>query len=62
MRSAENPKLGTNRDDLMEGVLTYPQGEHTIIYRVKGGKVEIGRIFGPYINIEKRFSIENPFS
>jgi len=58
---SEYPKLGTVRDDLMRRVLTYPQGEHTILYRVTGEKIEIGRVFGPYMDIEKRFPVENPF-
>ena len=58
---ADNPNPGIPRDDLMEGVMSKQHEKHIIIYRRRGEDIEIGRIFGPGMNIELHFQRDNPF-
>lgn len=38
---AENPNIGKIRDDIKKGYLSYPEGKHTIFYRLNKNHIEI---------------------
>ena len=41
---ADFPGLGTHRDDLKRGVLTYPVGNYLVLYRRVDGGIEVIRV------------------
>lgn len=38
---AENPRLGSDRSDIDQRYLCFPEGEHLIFYRIDGDTIEI---------------------
>ena len=38
---AENPQLGKHRDEVREGLRSFPEGRHVIFYRIGTGTIEV---------------------
>jgi len=55
----DNPKLGTDRDELKEGYKSYFQGKHTIFYREVVAGIEIIGIPHQSEDIEQHFEIDH---
>ena len=53
---ANNPQLGTIRDEVKEGYRSFLEGEHTIFYRIVGKNIEIIGIPHQRMDIQKRLS------
>ena len=51
-RIAANPGLGTRRDEIREGHLSFLRNRHLIFYRVRKGHVEIVRVLHHRMDIE----------
>jgi toxin ParE1/3/4 len=52
------PSESKARDDLLEGCRFYRVQHHYLVYRVKSGRVEIGRILHEAMNFEDHISDE----
>ena len=54
----EDPlRIGSKgRDDLLEGCRFYRVQHHYIAYRIKGDRVEVGRVLHENMNFEKHLS------
>jgi len=53
-RLAANPSLGRSRDELPQGVLSFPVGRHLIIYKVEdAGQVLIIRVLHQSMDYQK---------
>ena len=50
---AKAPKIGQKRDELAEGLRSFPVGNHIAYYVEKGKLIEIARIFHPSMDREK---------
>ena len=50
---ATAPKIGQKRDELAEGLRSFPVGNHIAYYLEKGKGVEIARILRPSMDREK---------
>ena len=53
-RLAEQPHLGSARDDIRKGYRVYHVGRHLIFYRQKSTGIEIIRILHDRMNVETR--------
>ena len=53
-RLAEQPYLGSARDDIRKGYRVYHVGRHLIFYRQKSDTIEIIRILHDRMNVETR--------
>ena len=56
---AENPNLGTARDDLYPGLRTCLYGEHVIFYLPLGTSVAIIRVLHQSMNINKWLDVND---
>lgn len=56
---AENPHLGTKRDEVKEGYHSYFQGEHTIFYRESSNGIEIMGIPRQREDVIQHLSLEH---
>ena len=50
---AKAPKIGQKRDELAEGLRSFPVGNHIAYYVEKGKVIEIARILHPSMDREK---------
>ena len=50
---AKAPKIGQKRDELAEGLRSFPVGNHIAYYVEKGKGIEIARILHPSMDREK---------
>jgi toxin ParE1/3/4 len=50
---AKAPKIGQKRDELAEGLRSFPDGSHIAYYVDKGKVIEIARILHPSMDREK---------
>ena len=50
---AKAPKIGLKRDELAEGLRSFPVGNHIAYYVEKGKGIEIARILHPAMDREK---------
>ena len=41
---AEHPHIGRDRGNILEGMLSFPVGNHLIFYRVSGKGIEVVRV------------------
>lgn len=57
-----NPMLGRSRDEVREGYRSFNEGDHIIFYRLAGSAIEVIGIPHQNMDIEKKFSDENPMS
>ena len=57
---ANNPRLGSPRDEIKAGYKSWNEGGHAIFYRVTGGNIEIIGIPHQSMDIEQRLSTESP--
>ncbi|HSU24481.1 MAG TPA: type II toxin-antitoxin system RelE/ParE family toxin [Pyrinomonadaceae bacterium] len=53
---AANPKAGRERDDLGEGLRSFPFGNYLIFYRIWAGKVAITRVLHGARDLDEIFS------
>jgi toxin ParE1/3/4 len=42
---AESPEMGRARDDIEDGVRSFPVGDYVILYRIDNSSIEIARVF-----------------
>ena len=50
---AKGPKIGLRRDELAEGLRSFPVGNHIAYYVEKGKGIEIARILHPSMDREQ---------
>ncbi len=50
---AKTPKMGQKRDELAEGLRSFPVGQHIAYYVERKGKIEVARILHPAMDSEK---------
>lgn len=53
---ADNPKLGMERSEIQEGLYTYPQGSHFIVYRESANGIEIARVLHQSMDYENHLT------
>ena len=49
---AENPRTGTDCNDIREGYRKYPAGKHLVFYRQLNGVIEIVRVLHERMDVE----------
>ena len=54
---AKTPKMGQKRDELAEGLRSFPVGQHIAYYVERKGKIEVARILHPAMDSEKAMKI-----
>jgi toxin ParE1/3/4 len=50
---AKNPEIGLKREELTEGLRSFPVGHHIAYYVERRGKIEVARILHPAMDTEK---------
>ena len=50
---AENPEIGQKRDELAEGLRSFPVGHHIAYYLERGDEILVARILHPAMDREK---------
>ena len=40
------PEMGRKRDELCEGIRSFPVGSHLVFYRARGDTMEVARVLG----------------
>jgi len=55
---AEHAGAGKVRDDIAQGLFSFPQGRHIIFYRISGPALEIARILHQTMDVEHQLSGE----
>ena len=50
---AKNPKIGLKREELTEGLRSFPVGHHIAYYVERKGEIEVVRILHPAMDTEK---------
>ena len=53
---AENPALGSRRDEIKEGYISFPEGRHVIFYRSAEGGIEVMGIVHQSEDIDTHFT------
>ena len=53
---ANNPSIGTKRDELFTEAYSFPIGKHTIIYRQRDSFIEVSRILHQRMDVNRYFS------
>ena len=54
---AGNPASGQNRDDLISGLFSYPQGSHIIFYRLSEADIRIVRVLHVRMSVKVRLNL-----
>ncbi len=49
---ADNPEMGRLRQDLSEGLRSFPVGDHIVFYRVTGTTVSVSRVLAAVRDIK----------
>jgi toxin ParE1/3/4 len=52
---AGNPDIGRPRDDLVEGVRSFPVGDHLVFYHVEGETLFVDRVVSGYRDLPALF-------
>jgi len=55
---AKNPEIGTKREELTEGLRSFPVGQHMAYYLERKGNIEVARILHPAMDTEKAMKTE----
>lgn len=55
---SDNPQLGKERKEIAEGIYTYPQGSHLIVYRESDEGIEIARVLHRSMDYEYQLTQE----
>jgi toxin ParE1/3/4 len=50
---AKNPEIGLKREELAEGLRSFPVGHHIVYYVQRGDNIEVARILHPAMDNEK---------
>ena len=50
---AKNPEIGLKREELTEGLRSFPVGHHIAYYVEKRGNIQVARILHPAMDTEK---------
>lgn len=50
---AKNPGIGLKREELTEGLRSFPVGHHIAYYIARKGNIEVARILHPTMDTEK---------
>jgi len=50
---AKNPEIGLKREELTEGLRSFPVGHHIAYYVERRGNIEVARILHPAMDTEK---------
>jgi len=52
---AEHAGTGKSRDEIAQGLSSFPQGHHVIFYRSTGSLLEVARVLHQSMDIEHQF-------
>jgi toxin ParE1/3/4 len=55
---AKIPEMGTKREELAEGLRSFPVGQHIAFYLERKGNIEVARILHPAMDTEKAMKTE----
>lgn len=55
---AEHKGAGKSRSNIAKGLLSFPQNQHVIFYRIKDSILEVARILHQSMDIEYQFSLQ----
>jgi len=53
---AKNPEIGLKREELAEGLRSFPVGQHIAYYVERRGGIEVARILHPSMDKERVFN------
>lgn len=54
-RLAENPEIGTTREELLPGIRSFPVGNYILFYQTIDDGIELIRILSAYRDLESLF-------
>ncbi|MBG7601984.1 MAG: type II toxin-antitoxin system RelE/ParE family toxin [Gammaproteobacteria bacterium] len=54
-RLAENPEIGTTREELLPGIRSFPVGNYILFYQAIDDGIDLIRVLSAYRNLESLF-------